>query len=88
MWCSRQNGKMMFYIGLMLVIVGLGLVVMNLNLPGAILMCIGIFPLFIGFLVIVTHLIVENKMRKKQMEDARDGTVADKNEEQPDDKGQ
>lgn len=59
----------MFYLGLMLVLVGLGVVMLGSNIPGAILICIGIIPLLIGFLVIVTHLIVEGKMRKKHEED-------------------
>lgn len=66
MWCSRQNGKIMFYLGVMLVIVGLGLVLMKENLVGAVIMCIGVFPLAIGFLVIITHLRIDDTMGKKR----------------------
>lgn len=70
MWCSRQNARIFFYVGAMLFIVGLGLAVMKMKVAAAIFLCLGIIPLLVGFLITITHVFVEDKMRKKKAENS------------------
>lgn len=68
MWCSRRNGRIMFSIGAMLLLVGLGVIVMGYNIPGAITMCVGLFPLVIGYFIVVSNVKIEKKMLEKKNE--------------------
>ena len=65
MWYEIRWMRALFYIGAMLALIGVGLIYMDQRVAGAVLLCVGIACIIIGFMGIRLHLAVNKNGRRR-----------------------